>query len=139
MEMSDGSKKPFAGRGRGLSFLNKAVTPSSETLTPSPTTSPSSTFRKLALGRGGSSAGAMSRAVPKEIVREEPGFYKTRPDFIEDKQGTAGTACLLTANYFKLVPDRNFELTLYRVEFTPQVDDVRMRKAFINKVAGNYS
>lgn len=143
--MSDDNKGRAMERGRLRLGSNLSSPPSAEVITPE-ITSVSGGFRKLRLGSStgaGPSAGASvssgaSGAFVRstELARDTPGFYRTRPESESTKQGSSGKLVELSANFFKLVPEKNFELTLYRIDFSPEVDDVRIRKALVRKASG---
>lgn len=122
--MSDPLKLKVIGRGR--SGAAAAVS----------STSSLSAFRTIGRGiqstaRTPSSTSASTSAARSSNL-SDAAFYKTRPNNAADsKLGESGKEVKLSSNYFKLTTGGNFSLTQYRVDFTPEVDDVRMRKAFI--------
>lgn len=61
------------------------------------------------------------------------GLYRTRPDTADTKEGTSGKRIQLSANYFKLLRQPNFEFNLYRVDFEPDVEIDYIRKSFIGQ------
>jgi aubergine len=58
-------------------------------------------------------------------------YSVTRPQHINSKEGKTGTPVDLSANYFRIIKKPSFHFSLYRVDFEPEVPNVRVRKAFV--------
>lgn len=58
---------------------------------------------------------------------------RTKPTSLGEigKKGTAGRAVKLLTNHFQLQMKKEFEFCQYRVDFLPDLDDMRVRKALI--------
>ncbi|XP_070067653.1 protein aubergine isoform X2 [Drosophila takahashii] len=65
----------------------------------------------------------------------------SRPQGLTTKNGTSGTKITVQTNYFKLLKRPNWTIYQYRVDFVPDVDNTRLRRAFMNhhrSVLGGY-
>lgn len=61
--------------------------------------------------------------------------YKTRPASVaESKKGSSGTPVMLQTNYFHLQKVPGWTLFQYRVDFVPEVLDMRVRKSLIGQL-----
>lgn len=111
---------PGAGRGRGIANLLSSFT--------APTRSAGRGSAVLSLA-----SSLANRNVPGPVavqVSEEPArTYSTRPDPGNSKEGSSGTTVALAANYFKLITLPSFEFNMYRVDFSPDVEHLGIRKA----------
>ena len=58
---------------------------------------------------------------------------RTKPEHVNTKTGTSGQKLKLSANYFQIIKKPSFSFSLYRVDFEPEVVNVRVRKAFVNQ------
>ena len=115
--MSEGNKmlKLSIGRGRGIQ-LSAPQPESSEAAAP---------VRGLSgFMRGNSrvNLGASRSVDPPRPAKPEV-----------SKVGKHGKSLELSANYFRLVKAPDFEFCMYRVDFKPEIDNERMRKAFVYK------
>lgn len=85
-------------------------------------------------GTNGSNGNGNGNGQKRGTTRDQRGaIYKTRPPTADTKEGTSGKKVKLSANYFKLIRKPNFEFSLYRVDFEPEVDVNHLRKAFLAK------
>ncbi|KAK9886691.1 hypothetical protein WA026_017610 [Henosepilachna vigintioctopunctata] len=73
--------------------------------------------------RGGN-GGVRGRLNRYEIIH-------TKPANLQTKQGTSGQPISLTANFFKVVNTPNWCLHQYRVDFSPEVDDTRVKRKLV--------
>lgn len=64
------------------------------------------------------------------VAKETP---KTRPDAMQSKKGTSGTSMNLTANYFKMLAKSDWDIFQYRVDFSPDIEDTRLKKALLRR------
>jgi aubergine len=88
------------------------------------------------IGQRGTGRGAGALALARSLgarrnVSPEPAVvkvYSTKPDTIGSKEGSSGTVVALSANYFKLNQMPGFEFNMYRVDFLPNTEDLRLRK-----------
>lgn len=64
------------------------------------------------------------------VAKETP---KTRPDAMQSKKGTSGTSMNLTANYFKMLAKSDWDIFQYRVDFNPDIEDTRLKKALLRR------
>lgn len=61
--------------------------------------------------------------------RVMPDLIFTRPAAVKDnKKGTTGTQQTYTANYFRLLKVPNWTIYRYHVDFSPEIDIVRIKK-----------
>lgn len=79
---------------------------------------------RVNLGHEG--VGYIDMNVEKEMVI-------TRPENLVSKKGTGGQAIKVTANYFKLNLKNDWTIYQYRVDFTPDIEDTRMKKAVLRR------
>ncbi|XP_043950297.2 protein aubergine [Drosophila biarmipes] len=56
----------------------------------------------------------------------------SRPQGLATKNGVTGTRITVQTNYFKLLKRPNWTIYQYHVDFVPDVDNTRIRRAFIN-------
>lgn len=121
----NGSQIPTTGRGRG-----RAVT--RDEFGYSDTTSESEMERKRSQNKAEASKRGRSREdrdLPPMLSRVD--IARTKPMNVQTKQGTAGNAIKLLTNHFHLTLNKDFEFCQYRVDFLPELDDFRVRKALI--------
>ncbi|XP_064461230.1 piwi-like protein 1 [Ornithodoros turicata] len=78
-------------------------------------------------GPGGDTAGRGAR----RGRRDEITFLATRPQRITDKRGESGVGVKLMCNYFQLVTMPNWAIQQYHVEFAPNIESSRMRRAML--------
>ena len=57
--------------------------------------------------------------------------YRTRPTSLDSKQGKSGESVTVATNYFSLVSKPGFQLLQYRVDFAPDIQDTRTKKALL--------
>ncbi|KAH8341382.1 hypothetical protein KR059_005676 [Drosophila kikkawai] len=57
----------------------------------------------------------------------------SRPQGLATKCGTTGTRITVQTNYFKIVKRPNWTIYQYRVDFSPDVDNTRLRRAFLHE------
>lgn len=114
------------GRGRGI-FFNTGLLAS-----PTPSVASVSTS-----SRGGSTASQQittALGAKRGTTRDETRVvYATKPSGVVNKQGNAGKAIQLFANYFRLLKKPEFEFNVYRLDFDPLVDEEAMRKSFLRQ------
>lgn len=128
------SPSPTVGRGRGLGLLSS----SSPTLVRGRGLG---LLSSLSIGTRGGGRGAGALALAQAVMARrnptpEPAVaktYSTRPDTIASKEGSSGTPVSLSANYFKLNQNQEFEFNLYRVDFLPDTEDVRLRRFYLSQ------
>lgn len=65
-------------------------------------------------------------AVAKNIKR-------TKPDHVVSKVGKVGDHLKLTANYFRCTRPDHWEIYQYRVDFSPEMDNLRLKKSLIRR------
>lgn len=129
--MSDADKPGTLGRGRGRGAkLEPEVRPASS----------STSGKRDADGtlRGNGNGNGQKRGTTRENVHVP---YHTNPLKENSKQGTSGREVSLSANYFRLKTRPCFAVTLYRVDFDPDVDVPGIRKKFVAEqkaVLGGY-
>ncbi|XP_054153870.1 piwi-like protein Siwi [Oppia nitens] len=75
-------------------------------------------------GGNGSSAAVRGRAGYRTSVR-------TRPAFVNNKQGSGGKSVRLLANYFRLNPPKAVIVYDYHVDFEPDIDSRIVRKGLL--------
>lgn len=87
--------------------------------------------------------GRMDLGIPREFVdmavaKEVP---NTKPQHVVSKIGTTGQPLNLTANYFKMLANKEWDIFQYRVDFNPEIEDARLKKALLRrekaKIGGN--
>lgn len=66
----------------------------------------------------------------KRVITE---LIHSRPQGLTTKCGTAGTKVTVQANYFRVLKKPNWTLHQYRVDFSPDVDLVRLRRAYLGQ------
>ncbi|KAH8374248.1 hypothetical protein KR200_006372, partial [Drosophila serrata] len=57
----------------------------------------------------------------------------SRPQGLATKNGTSGTRITVQTNYYKILKRPNWTIYQYRVDFSPEVDNTRLRRAFLNE------
>ncbi|XP_030382857.1 protein aubergine-like [Scaptodrosophila lebanonensis] len=57
----------------------------------------------------------------------------SRPSEVVSKSGTSGTQITVQANYFKILKRPEWTIYQYRVDFSPDVDNTRLRRAYLNE------
>ncbi|XP_017059224.1 protein aubergine [Drosophila ficusphila] len=60
----------------------------------------------------------------------------SRPPGLATKNGVSGTKVAVQTNYFKVLKRPNWTIYQYRVDFVPDVDNTRLRRAFLNEHRG---
>lgn len=65
-------------------------------------------------------------AVAKEVT-------KTKPQHLVAKVGTSGVPMKLNANYFKMLTTKEWDVFQYRVDFNPDIEDTRLKKALLRR------
>ncbi|RWS28421.1 piwi-like protein 1 [Leptotrombidium deliense] len=109
-EENKGRSRGYGGRGRG----SVQVRPGGD----SPNDGSSSSSDNEGVGSGA-------------VMRGRGGFTKTRPENIRSKVGEGGTIVPLLTNYFKLFTPENVIVHQYRVDFEPNIESPKMRRAMI--------
>lgn len=66
-----------------------------------------------------------------ESARSLESIYVTRPPALDSKKGTSGRPVTIQTNFFRLLKSPTWTLYQYRVDFTPTVDHIGLRKALI--------
>lgn len=65
----------------------------------------------------------------------------TRPATLKSKKGTRGQPVKLFSNYFPIQTKKDWDIFQYRVDFEPEIPDLRIRKILIQrekpKIGGN--
>lgn len=127
----NGSQVPTTGRGRG-----RAVTRDDAVF--SDTTSDSEMGRKRRTENKTEDASKRGRSrdgrdfdKTKDAGLSRVDIARTKPDNVQTKKGTTGRAVNLVTNHFVLNLNTGFEFCQYRVDFLPELDDSRVRKAMI--------
>ncbi|XP_059471970.1 piwi-like protein Siwi [Neocloeon triangulifer] len=82
-----------------------------------------------------SSLATSSSFRPSSARGSEMSVLRTRPEAITSKKGSTGQPINLMANYFKLCKVTNCTLYQYHVDFTPEEDRPKVRKALLRKHA----
>lgn len=79
--------------------------------------------------------GRMDLGIPREFVDMAVAkeVCKTKPQHLVSKVGTTGTPMNLTANYFKMLLTKDWDIFQYRVDFNPDIEDVRLKKALLRR------
>lgn len=114
-------------------------------------------FLKFAIGRGrglglpGRSPVVVGRANPPREESTEPVVpanppreERTEPvvnanvvavpeKTVQSKEGSVGVEVSLSANYFQFIRTDNFAISLYRVDFDPDVDHIGLRKFLVRE------
>jgi len=88
----------------------------------------------------GDSAASMGRGASRGREQRDVQIY-TRPSAEFVKLGKTGSPIPVTSNYFELIKRPDMHLLQYRVDFTPDVDHIGVRKALIRvheNVLGKY-
>ncbi|XP_030381506.1 protein aubergine-like isoform X2 [Scaptodrosophila lebanonensis] len=57
----------------------------------------------------------------------------SRPSDVVTKSGTSGTQITVQTNYFKILKRPEWTIYQYRVDFSPDVDNTRLRRAYLNE------
>lgn len=57
----------------------------------------------------------------------------TKPQHLETKMGKSGAPLNLTANYFKMLTHKDWDIFQYRVDFNPDLEDTRLKKALLRR------
>ncbi|KAH8298095.1 hypothetical protein KR018_006591 [Drosophila ironensis] len=60
----------------------------------------------------------------------------SRPQGLITKMGTTGEKIIVNANYYRVIKRPNWTIYQYRVDFTPEVDNTRCRRALLNEHRG---
>lgn len=82
-------------------------------------------YHKIQTGNGASRALMRGRRYIGEIIN-------TRPEIVGNtKQGSSGTTITLGTNYFRLVRKPEWSIHQYRVDFSPEIEAVVIRKALL--------
>lgn len=118
------------GRGRGSGSLQtEARLTESDSETSGKRSAPDSHIHEIS-----------KRGRHREGVELEEVFY-TKPDHVQSKAGTSGRMVQLLTNHFKLRFNPRQKFRQYRIDFSPDCDDLRLRKALIyqqQEVFGSY-
>ncbi|XP_030750694.1 piwi-like protein Siwi [Sitophilus oryzae] len=80
--------------------------------------------------RGGGNGNVRGRTDRNEVIN-------TRPTTCKTKKGTDGTTIKLKANYFPLINTASWGLNQYRVDFVPETDDTREKRALVRRAFAN--
>lgn len=62
----------------------------------------------------------------------------TKPDATASKQGTSGVPVKLVANYFRVTKRSTWELYLYRVDFSPEIENKAFRSGLLHDQINNH-
>lgn len=87
--------------------------------------------------------GRMDLGIPREFVDMAVAkeVCKTKPQHVVSKVGTSGQPLNLTSNYFKMLTNKEWDIFQYRVDFVPEIEDTRLKKALLRRekaqVGGN--
>ena len=79
--------------------------------------------------------GRMDLGIKREFIdmavaKETP---VTRPAALATKKGQTGTPLDLTSNYFRMLLQKDWDIFQYRVDFNPELEDVRLKKALLRR------
>jgi aubergine len=130
MSSSTGNgSKPVLGRGRGRS---ERIIGESRDLSEGGSKRPcQSTTGTSAIKRGSF----------RDSTFVSNAIFRTKPDTVTGKMGASGTKVQLYSNFFRLNTVNNFEYCQYRVNFTPDVDMLNIRRGLVGQlrnVLGEY-
>lgn len=81
----------------------------------------------------------MDLGIPREVVDMAVAkeLTMTKPQHLVSKMGATGTAMKLTANYFKMNTTKDWDIFQYRVDFNPEIEDARLKKALLRRERDN--
>lgn len=128
----DNENSSSLGRGRGRS---NRVDPELRATSSSASEKRSATDA-TGNGNGNNNNNGHKRGTVREQRNLGPNFHRTTPLAQgNSKEGTSGRILTLSANYFKMIRKPNFEFTLYRVDFEPDIELAGLRKAFVGKLS----
>lgn len=79
--------------------------------------------------------GRMDLGIPREFVDMAVAkeVQLTKPQHVVSKMGTSGRPLNLTANYFKMLTKKDWDIFQYRVDFSPELEDTRLKKALLRR------
>lgn len=79
--------------------------------------------------------GRMDLGIPREFIDMAVAkeTTRTRPESLATKKGQTGKALNLKANYFKMLLNKDWDIFQYRVDFNPEIEDVRLKKALLRR------
>ncbi|XP_055386002.1 protein piwi-like [Condylostylus longicornis] len=60
-------------------------------------------------------------------------IVRTRPETVNTKQGTTGRRVQLEANYFKLLKRPEWSIYQYRVDFSPAIELIRLKRGILSE------
>jgi len=119
------------GGGRGVSEASSSVSSFSSSSAPG-TSSLSSPHT------AGTHSSHSSDLVPVELGRGATRGHRDRvkmlssiPENLSTKKGSGGSSIDVIANYFSLVQRPDWKLYQYKVEYTPDIEDPKVRKALL--------
>lgn len=125
----EGNNATTLGRGRGRGIRNEVEIGESAASTGSTRSVNNEQAVAVPSGNGNGNA---KRGLMRD--QKQLAFYKTRPETSENsKEGKSGKQITMSANYFKILRKPDFQFTLYRVDFEPEIELDVLRKVFLAK------
>lgn len=95
----------------------------------------------ISIAQGGDNGGGRGGGRGAWRGRRDDSNVATRPAHITDKKGTAGDPTTLVANYFTLQSTPNWAVYHYHVDFSPDIEGTRIRRALLHshkEILGSY-
>lgn len=66
----------------------------------------------------------------KRVIDE---VIRSRPRDCVTKTGTSGVKVVVQTNYFRVLKKPNWSIHQYRVDFSPEIDNIRIRRAYLSQ------